>query len=78
MVDRITNQVQQRIRNFFQYGFIKFGVVAADNELDVFATLSGGRANGPAQSWHDRSQRNHSNLHQSVLGVTRQTLPATK
>ena len=78
MVQAVANQVQQRICDLFENGFVQFGVFALDNQIDLFTKLVRNTTNCSLESIADVFNRNHADMHQAILSITIESLLASK
>ncbi len=78
VIQGVADQVQQRIGDLFQHGFIKFGAFAFDDQIDFLSKFIGDAADGPVQTVDDVADGNHADVHEVILSVARQTLLATQ
>jgi hypothetical protein len=50
VIHRVTQEVQQGLRHFFQHGFVELNVLTLEHEFDRFRTLPGRHAHGAMQT----------------------------
>src|SRR5579863_8914245 len=59
VIERVAEQMDERIRDFFGDGFVEFGVFAADDQFYLFAEATGEVAHHARKAAKDRFHGNH-------------------
>ena len=67
MCHSISEQVQQRINDLLQRGSINSGMVAFENEFDLFIFLGADGSHRAMQAGGNVRQWHHSQAHQAIL-----------